>query len=58
MEEMVIAIAPRKNCRLKILTPPPTVEVDEKLLVASFDGSASINMRGGSYGAVIWWLPE
>ena len=38
MEEMLIAISPRKDCRLKISTPPPTVEVDDKLMVVSFDG--------------------
>uniref|UniRef100_A0AAV1VAZ8 Reverse transcriptase RNase H-like domain-containing protein n=1 Tax=Peronospora matthiolae TaxID=2874970 RepID=A0AAV1VAZ8_9STRA len=58
MEEMLIAISPRKDCRLKISTPPPTVEVDEKLLVASFDGSARIKKKGGSFSAVIWRLPE
>ena len=49
MEEMLIAISPRKDCRLKIPMPPPTVEVDEKLLVASFDGSTRIKNKGGSY---------
>ena len=34
------------------------MEVDEKLLVASFDGSARIKKKGGSYSAVIWRLPE
>uniref|UniRef100_A0AAV1TGA8 Reverse transcriptase RNase H-like domain-containing protein n=1 Tax=Peronospora matthiolae TaxID=2874970 RepID=A0AAV1TGA8_9STRA len=58
VEEMLIAISPRKDCRLKISTPPPTVEADEELLVASFDGSARIKKKGGSYSAVIWRLPE
>uniref|UniRef100_A0AAV1VAM0 RNase H type-1 domain-containing protein n=1 Tax=Peronospora matthiolae TaxID=2874970 RepID=A0AAV1VAM0_9STRA len=58
MDEMLIAISPRKDCRLKISTSPPTVEVDEKLLVASFDGSARIKKKGGSFSAVIWRLPE
>uniref|UniRef100_A0AAV1UNR5 Reverse transcriptase n=1 Tax=Peronospora matthiolae TaxID=2874970 RepID=A0AAV1UNR5_9STRA len=49
---------PRKDCRLKISTPPPTVEADEELLVASFDGSAGVKKKGGSYSAVIWRLPE
>ena len=55
---MMIAISPRKDCRLKISTSPPTVEADEKLLVASFDGSARINKKGSSFSAVIWRLPE
>ena len=58
MEDMLIAIYPRKDCRLKISMPPPAVEVDEKLLVASFDGSARIKKKGGSYSAVIWKQPE
>ena len=33
-------------------------EADEKLLVASFDGSARINKKGSSFSAVIWRLPE
>ena len=45
MEEMLIAISPRKDCRRKISTPPPTVEVDEELLMASFDGSARIKKK-------------
>ena len=47
IEEMLIAISPRKDCRLKISTPPPTVEADEELLVASFDGSARIKRKEG-----------
>ena len=38
--------------------PPPTVVVDEKLLVVSFDGPVGIKKKGGSYSAVIWRLPE
>ena len=58
MEVMLIAIPPRKDCRLKISPSPPTVEVDEKLLVASFDGSVRVKKKGGSYSAVIWRLRE
>ena len=58
MEEMLIAISPRKDCRLKISTPPSTVEVDEMLLVASFDGSARIKKKGSSYSAVMSRMPE
>ena len=53
VEEMLIAISPRKDCRLKVSMPPPTVEADEELLVASFDGSARIKKKGGSYSAVV-----
>lgn len=38
--------------------PPPTVEEDENLLVANFDGSARVKRKGGSYSAIIWKLPE
>uniref|UniRef100_A0AAV1VD68 RNA-directed DNA polymerase n=1 Tax=Peronospora matthiolae TaxID=2874970 RepID=A0AAV1VD68_9STRA len=58
VEEMLIAISPRKDCRLKISMPLPTLETDEELLVASFDGSARIKKKGGSFSAVIWKLPE
>ena len=58
VEEMLIAISPRKDCRLKVSMPPPTVEADEELLVASFDGSARIKKKGGSYSAVVWKLPK
>ena len=58
VEEMLIAISPRKDCRLKVSMPPPTVEADEELLVVSFDGSARIKKKGGSYSAVVWKLPK
>ena len=58
MEEMLVAISRCKDYRLNISMPPPTVEVDEKLLVASFDVSARIKKKGGSYSAVIWRLSE
>ena len=38
--------------------PPPTVEICESLLVASFDGSARMKRKGGAYSAIIWKLPE
>ena len=53
VDEMLIAIFPRKDCRLNISTPPPTVEADEELLVDSFDGSARIKKKEGSYSAGI-----
>jgi len=37
--------------------PPPTVEPTERLLVASFDGSARVKRKGGAYSAIIWQLP-
>ena len=58
VEEMLITISPRNDCRLNKAMPPSTVEADEELLVASFDGSASIKKKGGSYSAVIWRLSE
>eukprot|EP00644_Phytophthora_capsici_P011299 jgi/Phyca11/110676/e_gw1.18.312.1 len=58
MDDALIAIAPRKQPRKLIVTPPPTVELDEDLLVVSFDGSASVKRKAGAFSAVIWKLPE
>ena len=55
---MLIAIAPRKQPRQTISMPPPTVEVGENLLVASFDGSARVKKKGGAYSEIVWKLPE
>ena len=40
VDEMLIAIAPRKQPKHTLSIPPPTVEEGESLLVVSFDGSA------------------
>ena len=40
VDEVLIAISPRKQPRQTISMPPPTVKEDESLLVAIFDGSA------------------
>ena len=58
VDEVLIAIAPRKQPRQTISMPPPTVGVNENLLVASFDGSARVKRKGGAYSAIIWKLPE
>ncbi|CAI5722522.1 unnamed protein product [Peronospora farinosa] len=58
VDEVLIAIAPRKQPRQTLSMPPPTVEEDESLLVVSFDGSARTKRKGGSYSAIIWKLPE
>jgi len=58
VNEALIAIAPVKQPRQVIIMPPPTVEPTEKLLVASFDGSARVKRSGGAYRAIIWQLPE
>ncbi|CAI5732025.1 unnamed protein product [Peronospora farinosa] len=58
VDEMLIAIAPRKQPRQTISMPPPTVEVGEDLLVVSFDGSARVKRKGGAYSAIVWKLPE
>ena len=58
LDEALIAIAPRKKPRHTISMPPPTVEIGESLLVASFDGSARVKRKGGAYSAIIWKLPE
>ena len=38
--------------------PPPTIEVDESLLVISFGGSARVKKKCGAYTAIVWKLPE
>ncbi|GMF33493.1 unnamed protein product [Phytophthora fragariaefolia] len=58
VDEALIAIAPVKEPRQTIVRPPPTVEEDERLLVASFDGSARTKRSSGAYSAIIWRLPE
>ena len=58
VDEMLVAIAPRKQPRQTISMPPPTVEADENLWVVSFDGSARVKKKGGAYSAIVWKLPE
>ena len=47
VDEMLNAIAPRKQPRQVISMPPPTVSPDESLLVVSFDGAARIKKKAG-----------
>ncbi|GMF57908.1 unnamed protein product [Phytophthora fragariaefolia] len=58
VDEALIAIAPVKEPRQTIVLPPPTVEEDERLLVASFDGGERTKRNSGAYSAIIWRLPE
>ena len=58
VDEVLIAIAPRKQPRQPISMSPPTVGVNENMLVASFDGSARVKRKSGAYSAIIWKLPE
>ena len=44
VDDVLIAIAPRKQPRQTISMPPLTVGVNENLLVTSFDGSARVKM--------------
>ena len=53
VDEMLIAIAPQKQPRQTISMPPPTVKQNEQLLVVSFDGSARVKRKGGSYSAIV-----
>ena len=53
VDEVLMTIAPRKQPRQTISMPPPTVGVNETLLVASFDGSARVKRKGGAYSAII-----
>jgi len=57
VDEILVAIAPKKKPRQTILMPPPTVETGEELLVVSFDGSARVKRSAGAYGAIVWKLP-
>ncbi|KAE9181584.1 hypothetical protein PF002_g27227 [Phytophthora fragariae] len=58
VDQALTAIAPRKEPRRSVDTPVPTVEQDETLLVASFDGSARVKRGGGAFSAIVWRLPE
>ena len=58
VDEMLIAIDPKKQPRQTISMPPPTVEKEENLLVVSFDGSARVKRKGGAYSAILWILSE
>lgn len=53
VDEMLIAIAPRKQPRQTLSMPPPTVNENESLLVAKFDRSARTKRKGRSYSAII-----
>ncbi|GMF28591.1 unnamed protein product [Phytophthora fragariaefolia] len=57
VDEVLTAIASKKQPRQTVSMPPPTVELDEHLLVVSFDGSARVKRGGGAYGAIVWRLP-
>ena len=48
VEEMLIAIAPRKQPKYTIIKPPPTVEEGESLSMVSFDGSFRTKRKGGA----------
>ncbi|GMF37390.1 unnamed protein product [Phytophthora fragariaefolia] len=54
----LVARAPKKEPRRQIQTPIPIVLPDERLYVASFDGSARVKRGGGAYSAILWELPE
>ena len=58
VDEVLIAMAPRKQPRQTINMPPTTVEVNENPLVAGFDGSARVKRKSGAYSTIIWKLPE
>ena len=38
--------------------PPPTIKIDETLVVVSLDGSARVKKKGGAYSTILWKLPE
>ena len=53
VDEMVIDIAPKRQPRLNISMPPPTVEEGEKLLMICFDGSAWVKWKSRAYSAIV-----
>ena len=57
-DEMLIAIAPRKQPKHTIRMPTSTVEKGESLLVVNFDGFARTKRKGGACSAIVWKLPE
>ena len=57
VDEVLIAIAPRKLPRQAIYTPPQTVETGANLLVLSFDGSARVKRKGGTFRAIVGEIP-
>ena len=50
---MLIAIASKKQPRQTISIPPPTVEEEENLWVASLDGSARVKRKCGACSAIV-----
>ena len=58
VDDMLIAIAPRKQPKHTISMPPPTVEEGESLRVVIFNGSVRPKRKGGAYSAILWKLPE
>ena len=52
VDEVLIAIDPRKQPRQTISILPPTVEADEPVLVFIFDGSARVKNKGVAYSAI------
>ena len=57
VDEMLIAIAPRKQPRKTISIPPPTVEEEQDLWVDRIDGFARVKRKGGACSAILWRLP-
>ncbi|GMF44012.1 unnamed protein product [Phytophthora fragariaefolia] len=53
VDEVLTAIDPKKQPHQTVSIPPPTVELDEHLLVVSLDGSARAKRGGFAYGAII-----
>ena len=58
VDEVLIAISPRKQPRQTISMPLPTVKEDGSRLVTSFDVSARIKQKRGAYSAIIQKLPK
>uniref|UniRef100_H3GFB6 Integrase catalytic domain-containing protein n=1 Tax=Phytophthora ramorum TaxID=164328 RepID=H3GFB6_PHYRM len=58
VDEALIAIELVKELKRTIVMAPSTVELDEELLVVSFDGSAHVKRSAGVYSAIVWKLLE
>ena len=54
VDEILIAIDPKRQPRLTLLMPPLTVEEGENLLVISIDGQARVVRKSGAYSAIVW----
>ena len=58
VDEMLIAVTPKRRPRQTILIPQPTVNEDDNLMVISIDEAARLKRKSVAYSAIVWKLPE